>query len=382
MSRLPNGLTGVSLLALLSACTIGSAAPASSSLQDRVLRGRQVVMSTACGDCHGGMSPANVGWLSGAKAPTDTFLAGEFKTYARNLTPHPTHGTGRYTERQIFNALRYGLRPETTPDIEITSHTPGQGNFPAKPDYLAPTMPWVIWRYLSDDDIWAVAAYLKHGLKPVDNNPPPSERPPDNWAAANAQLPPFPVEAYPTKNETGVSTPEILLGRKLIIEKACSGCHGGGPVPSAEGYLAGVKNPASDEFQIGPFRTRPRNLTPDNTTGMGRFSERQIFNSLRYGLRPGETPDVDITSTTPGQGNFPARPKYLAPPMPWHSWRHLSDDELRAIAAYLKRGVKPVSNRVADSEGPPDFWASAYTVDKIGPHPAPAFPTAQEQSVR
>ena len=129
-------------------------------------------------------------------------------------------------------------------------------------------------------------------------------------------------------------------------------------------------------------RTRPRNLTPDNTTGMGRFSERQIFNSLRYGLRPGETPDVDITSTTPGQGNFPARPKYLAPPMPWHSWRHLSDDELRAIAAYLKRGVKPVSNRVADSEGPPDFWASAYTVDKIGPHPAPAFPTAQEQSVR
>src|SRR5258708_12227862 len=27
------------------------------------------------------------------------------------------------------------------------------------------------------------------------------------------------------------------------------------------------------------FHTRPRNLTPDNTTGMGRFSERQIFNA-------------------------------------------------------------------------------------------------------
>jgi mono/diheme cytochrome c family protein len=345
------------------------------------MRGRHVVMTTACGDCHGGFSPANAGWLSGAKTVNDTLLAGDLKTYARNLTPHPTTGIGRYTERQIFNAIRYGLRPETTPDIAITSHTPGQGNFPAKPDYLAPTMPWVVWRYLSDEDIWAVAAYLKHGLKPVDNNVPPSERPPDNWAAASSTLPPFPVAAYPTANETGESSPQIMRGRTLIVEKACSGCHGGGPNPAAEGYLAGARTP-SEEFQIGPFRTRPRNLTPDNTTGMGRFSERQIFNSLRYGLRPGETPDVEITSTTPGQGNFPARPKYLAPPMPWHSWRHLSDDDLWAIAAYLKRAVKPVSHRVADSEGPPDFWADAYTVDKIGPYPAPAFPTAQEQAVR
>ena len=373
MKRLVNGLIAMSVAAVVSD-------PASAqSLSDRVMRGRQVVMSTACGDCHGGYSPANAGWLAGAKTADDTLLAGNLKTYPRNLTPHPVHGTGRYTERQIFNAIRYGLRPETTPDIEITSSTPGQGNFPAKPDYLAPSMPWTTWRYLSDDDIKAVAAYLKHGLKPVDNSPLPSERPPDNWGSAFAKLPPFPVAPHPTKNETGLSTPQIMRGRTLVIEKACSGCHGGGPDPAAEGYLAGVRNPANDEFQIGPFRTRPRNITPDNTTGIGRFTERQIFNALRFGLRPGETPDVEITSMTPGQGNFPARPKYLAPPMPWQSWRHLPDEDLWAIAAYLKRGVKPVSNRVADSDGPPDFWASGYTVEKIGPYPAPAFPTAQEK---
>ena len=135
------------------------------------------------------------------------------------------------------------------------------------------------------------------------------------------------------------------------------------------------------EFKIGPFKTRPRNLTPDNTTGMGRFSERQIFNAIRYGLRPGETPDVTITSTIPGQGNFPANPKYLAPPMPWPAFRHMTDQELMDIAAYLKRGVKPVRHVVQDSEGPPDFWASAYTVDKIGPYPNPAFPSANEVSV-
>lgn len=58
---------------------------------------------------------------------------------------------------------------------------------------------------------------------------------------------------------------------------------------------------------------------------------------------------MEITSSIPGRGNFPQNSKYLAPPMPWPSFRHMSDQELRAIAAYLKRGVKPVTNRVQDS---------------------------------
>jgi Cytochrome c. len=180
---------------------------------------------------------------------------------------------------------------------------------------------------------------------------------------------------------------QVLRGRLLTVSHACGGCHGGGANPAAEGWLAGMPNPG-EEFLIGPcatkpgatpcFRTRARNLTPDNTTGMGRFSERQIFNALRYGLRPGETPDVEITSTVPGQGNFPDNPKYLAPPMPWPEWRHMTDQELWDIAAYLKHGVKPVRNRVPDSDGPEDFWASEYTPDKIGTYPLPAFPTALE----
>jgi len=184
------------------------------------------------------------------------------------------------------------------------------------------------------------------------------------------------------------SEDQILLGRSLVLNHDCMGCHGG-TNPASPDWLAGMKTP-DQEFLIGPcaldpaakpcFRTRPRNLTPDNATGLGRFSERQIFNALRYGLRPEDTPDVDITSSTPGMGNFPRRPKYLAPPMPWPGWRYMSDQELWAIAAYLKRAVKPVSNKVADSEGPPDFWASTYTVDKIGPYPPPAFPAANEHA--
>lgn len=188
---------------------------------------------------------------------------------------------------------------------------------------------------------------------------------------------PEPLAARSSPADSAEPVVDVVRGRQLVLEHGCGDCHGGGANPAAEGWLAGQKTPLQ-EFKIGPFTTRPRNLTPDNTTGMGRFTERQIFNAIRYGLRPGETPDVDITSTTPGQGNFPARPKYLAVPMPWPAFRHMADQDIRDMAAYLKRAVKPVQNKVADSEGPPDFWASEYTVEKIGTYPAPAFPSATE----
>ena len=195
-------------------------------------------------------------------------------------------------------------------------------------------------------------------------------------AVSRMVAPPFGAE---DASATVATNDQVLRGRALVIEHACGDCHGGGSNPNADGWLAGVRDTTQD-FKIGPFTTRPRNLTPDNMTGLGRFTERQIFNAIRYGLRPGETPDVEITSTTPGQGNFPANPKYLAVPMPWPAFRHMSDQEIRDVAAYLKRGLAPVSNRVKDSDGPPDFWASAYTVDKIGPYPAVAFPAAHERA--
>jgi mono/diheme cytochrome c family protein len=176
---------------------------------------------------------------------------------------------------------------------------------------------------------------------------------------------------------------QILHGRALVTSHACGDCHGGGSNPAAFGWLDGARSPVLDVqfFKIGPFTTRAKNLTPDNTTGTGRFTERQLFNALRYGLRPEETADVEITSTVPGQGNFPLHPHYLAIPMPWPSWRHMPDQDLWAIAAYLK-SLKPVNHKVEDSEGPPDFWASEYTVEKIGPYPALPYPTANEKGQR
>ena len=375
-------LTGFLLVAFTAGNVPESGAP--EVTDESILRGRSLVIEHACSGCHsaGVVDPAGEGFLSGIPDSQPGFNIGGLKTRPANLTPDQETGLGRYTDRQVFNALRFGLRPKDAPDAEITSTTPGQGNFPVTPRYLGPPMPWLAWRHMSDQQLWDIIAYLKHGVKPVKNRVPDSEAPPDFWASAyKERVGSYPAPAFPTASEDAAAAADeqVQRGRLLTVSHACGGCHGGGDDGvGSEGWLAGVRTPA-DTFMIGPFITRARNLTPDNLTGLGRFSERQIFNALRYGLRPGETPDVEITSTIPGQGNFPANPKYLAPPMPWQFWRHMTDQDLRDIAAYLKRGLKPVRNKVPDSDGPPDFWASEYTVEKIGPYPASPFPTANER---
>lgn len=178
---------------------------------------------------------------------------------------------------------------------------------------------------------------------------------------------------------------QVLRGRQLVISGGCADCHSGGlDDPGSATWLAGYTGPATTpgpgSFQLGPFWVYAANITPD-ATGLAGVTERQIFNALRFGLDPMATPDVIITGTTPGQGNFPASPQYLAPIMPWTSFRNMSDADLWAIVAYLKHGIKPIANTVVTGTEPPDFWASSVTPAQVGPYPQPAFPAASEQFV-
>jgi hypothetical protein len=184
-----------------------------------------------------------------------------------------------------------------------------------------------------------------------------------------------------------VTLEQVVRGRLLVADHGCTWCHNPASLdnrdvqrndPSDPKWLAGIL-PSQSPFPESGYAVYPANLTPDKETGLGRFSARQVFNALRYGLDPEDTPDVVITSSTPGQGNFPAEPHYLAPPMPWPSWRHMPDDELWDIIAYLQHGIKPVKNKVRDSGGPGDHWARFYTPAKTGPYPLPPYPSSNEQ---
>ena len=74
------------------------------------------------------------------------------------------------------------------------------------------------------------------------------------------------------------------------------------------------------------------NLTPDHNTGLGIWTEEMFVKSIKTGKHFGTS-----------------RP--IQPPMPWQWYRYLSDDDLKAIFAYLK-SVPAIPNRVPDWQEP------------------------------
>lgn len=82
------------------------------------------------------------------------------------------------------------------------------------------------------------------------------------------------------------------------------------------------------------------NLTSD-ATGIGSWSENQFFKAIREGKYKG----LDNSRS-------------LLPPMPWQGYAKATDDDLRAVFAYLK-STRPVVNRVP-APIPPDRIAKIY----------------------
>lgn len=71
------------------------------------------------------------------------------------------------------------------------------------------------------------------------------------------------------------------------------------------------------------------NLTPDQNTGLGIWTEDMFIRALRTGKHMGQS-----------------RP--ILPPMPWHVFKNMTDDDLKAIWAFLKT-LPPVTNHVPDA---------------------------------
>lgn len=80
----------------------------------------------------------------------------------------------------------------------------------------------------------------------------------------------------------------------------------------------------------GPFGTSfASNLTPDNETGLGEWTEKMFIDAMRTGHH---------------QGNMSNRK--IFPPMPTKHYAEMNDADLKAIWAYL-RTIKPVKNEVS-----------------------------------
>jgi mono/diheme cytochrome c family protein len=133
-----------------------------------------------------------------------------------------------------------------------------------------------------------------------------------------------------TSHNASAQTP-IERGKYLVAFGGCNDCHTPGYFfgkPDMARYLGGsevgFEMPGLGVF-YGP------NLTPDDETGLGKWSADEIATAITKGQRPDG--------------------RMLVPIMPWHAFAKLTLEDVRAITAFLK-SLPPVKNRVPGPFGP------------------------------
>jgi mono/diheme cytochrome c family protein len=155
-------------------CAMKSADVAPAAKMDPVARGRYLVTLMSCNDCH------TPGYFYGAPdtmrrlSGSDLGWVGPWGVvHARNLTPDPETGLGKWTSEQIVHALRTGNTPDGA--------------------QLAPIMPWMNYSDILDEgDAMAIAAYLK-SLPPVTHKNQDRIPPGGKLMGATISFPPPPA---------------------------------------------------------------------------------------------------------------------------------------------------------------------------------------------
>lgn len=179
--------------------------------------------------------------------------------YGPNITPHPEHGIGGWSDADFIRALRQGVAPDGS-------------------DYY-PVFPYPSFTGMTDSDMLDLKAYLD-SLEPaaVPNRPhavplPLKFRPAlAVWKLLNLRQGPLAPEGGRSK--------DWLRGRYLVRALGhCSECHTprdpmGGPV--ADMFLAGTRS--------GPEGKPIPNITPHDGTGIGGWKANDIAFLLEIGM--------------------------------------------------------------------------------------------------
>ena len=159
----------------------------------------------------------------------------------------------------------------------------------------------------------------------------------------------------------GASKEQIERGRYLVMIGGCQDCHTPKtmgpqgplfhPMKTLSGHQAGSKLPDVPDGVIAPDKwgaltnhdltawvglwgtSFSANLTPDEATGIGAWTEKQWLQTFRTGKHLGT-----------------GRP--ILPPMPIKELAQMEEEDLKAIFAYLM-SIKPIRNAVPQPIPPP-----------------------------
>jgi mono/diheme cytochrome c family protein len=170
---------------------------------------------------------------------------------------------------------------------------------------------------------------------------------------------------------SSASSSQAKRGEYLVNFGGCHDCHtpkkmgSGGPELDTERLLSGhpeqmavtpapalavpwlAATVATMTAWSGPWGiSYAANLTPDRETGLGAWTEQNFVDTMRTGRHMG-------------------RGRPILPPMPWQMVKNLTDQDLKAVFAYLKT-LPTVKNRVPQPVPP----ASVPTAPAAAPVPA------------
>src|SRR5687767_11023870 len=153
---------------------------------------------------------------------------------------------------------------------------------------------------------------------------------------------------------------KVERGAYLVKIMACNDCHTPwklgpqGPEPDMTRMLSGhpesvvappvmprTEEPwawagtATNTAFTGPWGISfTANLTPDSETGLGKWTPETFIRAIRTGRHEGQ-----------------GRP--ILPPMPYPMYRQATDEDLRAVFAFLQ-SIPPIRNRVPQPVDPPE----------------------------
>jgi len=285
------------------------AALADSSQDDLVKRGEYLARAGDCVACH--TSKGGAAFAGGLPMATPIGTI-----YSTNITPDAATGIGEYSYDDFQKAVRHGVAKNG--------------------DTLYPAMPFPSYAVVSDEDMKALYAYFMHGVTPVKQANRDSDIPwplSMRWPLAiwRGIFAPD-VKAFQPAAQEG---PVLARGRYLVEGLGhCGACHTPRSITMQEKALT---NEEGSDYLAGSSAPidgwTASNLRGDNRDGLGRWSEEDLRQFLRYGRN-------DHTAVFGGMTDVVE-----------HSLQHLSESDITAIARYLK------------SLGAKDPHQAAFSVD-------------------